>query len=131
MNTQRIIKQIKKGYPGKKVILDPPENPTEIICELESTSDHPEKSIALAIVGKSKSHFHKKSTEIYEVVKGILTVYKDGKKYILNEGDKITIKPNIIHYAEGKEAWFLTHSNPGWTFEDHILVNKEENTDGG
>ena len=34
MNTQKIIKELHARYPGKQVILDPPENPTEIICEL-------------------------------------------------------------------------------------------------
>ena len=88
------------------------------------TSKHPEKSVALAIVGRSKPHFHKKSTEIYEVVKGVLVVYKNGKKYTLKEKEKITIEPNIVHYVEATEAWFLTYSNPGWTFEDHIFANK-------
>jgi len=122
MNVQKILKAIDDKYPGKKTILDPPENPTEIVCELEPTSDHPEQSTALAIVGRSKPHYHKISTEIYEAVKGTLTVYKDGQKFILKEGEKITIKPNVIHHVEGVEAWFLTYSKPGWIFEDHIIV---------
>lgn len=77
----------------------------------------------MVIVGKAKPHYHKKSTEIYEVVKGALTVYKDGKKYILKEKEKITIEPNIVHYAEGDDVWFLTHSSPGWTFKDHTVVD--------
>lgn len=124
MNTQKIVKELYTKYPGKEIVLDPSENPTEIICELEPTSDHPERSTALAIVGKSKPHYHKKSTEIYEAVKGTLTVYKGGKKFMLNEGEKITIEPNIVHYVEGDEAWFLTYSTPGWTFEDHIVVDQ-------
>ena len=122
MNTQKIIKELHQLYPGKKVILDPSENPTEIICEISPTSKHPENSIALAIVGSSKPHYHKYTTEIYEARKGILTVYVNGKKHVLNEGEKITIEKNTVHYVEGDEAWFLIHSNPGWTFEDHILV---------
>ena len=124
MNSKRIVKELQTKYPGKAIILDPPENPTEIICEIDPTSEHPEKSIALAIVGKSKPHYHKKSTEIYEAVKGILTVYKDGKKFVLREGEKLTIEPNVIHYVEGDAAWFLTYSKPGWTFEDHIMVDE-------
>jgi len=124
MKAQKIIKELQQKYPGKKIILDPPENPTEIICELSPTSEHPEKSIALAIVGSSKPHYHKNSTEIYEAQKGILTVYVDGKKNMLNEGEKITIKPNDVHYVEGDEAWLLTHSSPGWKFEDHIVVEE-------
>lgn len=128
MNTQKIIKELQAQYPGKKVILNPPDNPTEIICEIEPASDHPERSIALAIVDKSKPHYHKKSTEIYEAVKGILTVYKEGKKHVVHEGEKLTIEPNVIHYVEGDETWFLTYSSPGWTFDDHILFPQKAPT---
>jgi len=124
INIQKIIKLLQQKYPVKKIILNPPKNPTEIICEISPTSEHPENSIALVIIGKSKPHYHKKSTEIYEVQIGILTVYVNGKKHILNEREKITINPNIIHYVEGNEAWFLTHSSPGWAHEDNILINK-------
>ena|SRR3989338_1318585 len=122
MNIQNIIKELKQKYPGKKIILNPQDNSTEIICELSPSSDHPEKSIALAIVGSSKPHYHKYTTEIYEARKGILTVYVNGKKHVLNEGEKITIEKDTIHYVKGDDAWFLIHSSPGWTFEDHILV---------
>jgi len=127
MNTQKIIKELQAQHPGKKVILDPPDNPTEIICEIEPTAVHPERSVALAIVGTSKPHYHKKSTEIYEAIKGILTVYIEGKKHVLHEGEKITIEPHVIHYVEGDETWFLIYSSPGWTFEDHIVVEEKYN----
>src|SRR5688572_852642 len=113
MNSQKIVSELQEKYPGKEIILDPTDNPTEIICELEPTTNHPEKSIAFAIVGKSKPHYHKKSTEIYEAVKGILTVYKNREKYVLHEGEKLTIEPGVVHYVEGDEAWFLTYSEPG------------------
>ena len=123
MNTQKIVEEIKKEHPGKTIILDPQDNPTEIICEIDPTSNHPEKSIALAVVGRSKPHVHKKSTEVYEAVKGELTVYKNEKKFVLNEGEKIMINPSEVHYVEGDEAWFLTYSEPGWRFDDHIIVD--------
>lgn len=125
MNKDKIIKELKEKYPGKNIILNPSNNPSEIICEIDPTSKHPEKSVAMAVVDKSKPHYHKKSTEIYKVIKGILTVYKNGKKYILKEKEKITIEPNVIHFAQGDETWFLTYSNPGWTLEDHIVVNND------
>ena len=102
MNIQNIIKELKQKYPGKKIILNPQDNSTEIICELSPSSDHPEKSIALAIVGSSKPHYHKYTTEIYEARKGILTVYVNGKKHVLNEGEKITIEKDTIHYVKGR-----------------------------
>ncbi|MDP4011487.1 MAG: hypothetical protein Q8P72_04645 [Candidatus Roizmanbacteria bacterium] len=48
-----------------------------------------------------------------------------GKKHILQEGEKITIGPNIVHYVEGDEAWFLIYSELGWTVEDHIVVEEK------
>jgi mannose-6-phosphate isomerase-like protein (cupin superfamily) len=122
MKTNKIIKELKAKYPGKKILLNPEDNPTEIIVEIEPTAEHPERSLALAVVGESKPHYHKVTTEIYEVVKGELTVTVDGKKHALKPGDKLTIKPNTVHSAQGGEAWFLTYSNPGWTFADHILA---------
>ena len=124
MKSDKVIKELKAKYPNKNIVFDPPNNPTEIIVEIEPTRDHPERSLALAVVGRSKPHYHKMTTEIYEVVKGILTIDIDGIKHILKKGEKITIEPDTIHYVEGKECWFLTHSKPGWTFEDHIM--KEE-----
>lgn len=122
MNTKRLVKELKEKYPGKEIILNPPDHPHEIIIELEPTRDHPEKSLALAIVGRSQPHLHRKTTEIYEAVKGVLTVYVEGEKHVLQEGERVTIKPQQIHSAEGNEAWFLTHSRPGWTAADHIVV---------
>ncbi len=122
MNIDKISKELKVKYPDKNVVFNPPNNPTEIIVEIKPTKDHPEKSLALAIVGKSKPHYHKKTTEIYEVARGELTLEIEGKRHILKKGEKITIKPNTVHSAEGDECWFLTHSKPGWTFEDHIVV---------
>jgi mannose-6-phosphate isomerase-like protein (cupin superfamily) len=122
MNTQQIIKELQEQYPGKNIVLDPVDNPTEIICEVSPTSEHPENSQAVVVAGRSKPHFHKVSTEVYEAVKGDLIIYKNGVKHILKEGNTITIEPNVIHYVEGNESWFITYSKPGWTLEDHILV---------
>lgn len=122
MNVQKVIEEIKKQYPGKAIILEPQDNPTEIICEIDPTSDHPEKSVALAVVGRSKPHYHKKSTEVYETMKGMLTIYKSGKKYVLKKGEKLTIESGEVHHVEGDETWFLTYSEPGWRLDDHILV---------
>src|SRR3972149_4401039 len=106
MIVDKVIAELKAKYPGKKIILNPEDNPSEIIVEIEPTSEHPEKSLALAIVGKSKPHYHLKTTEIYEAIKGELTIFVDGKKSILRPGEKMTIQPNTIHSAESDEAWF-------------------------
>jgi len=123
MNTERILEKLEKTYPDKNIVLAPSEeNCTEIIVEVEPTADHPERSLTLAIVGKSEPHYHNKSTEVYEVTKGELTLHIEKEAFILKGGAKKTIKPGQVHYVEGNETWFLTHSTPGWTFKDHILV---------
>lgn len=122
MNINKIVRQLKKDYPGKKIIKN--NSPvTEIICEIDPTFNHPEYSIAIAVIEKSTPHYHKETTEIYEVLKGNnLTVYKNNRKYLLKKGSRTTIKPNVIHWAEGKEIWVKITANPGWRKEDHILI---------
>ena len=125
MNSSKVIDELRIAYPGKEIIEDYSDDPkefAEIIVEIEPSSQHPEKSLALAVVGKSRPHYHQNSTEIYEAQKGNLTVYVDGVKHVLQPGEKLTVKPGKVHYAEGVEAWFLTYSSPGWTEEDHIVV---------
>lgn len=122
MNTPKILAELHQKYPNKTIVCLPHENPSEIICEIEPASDHPERSTAMAIVGKSAAHYHKICTEVYEVVKGTLSVYIGEEKHILEVGDSITIKPGEVHSVEGDETWYLTYGNPGWTPQDHILV---------
>ena len=121
MNVDKIVSDLKKKYPDQDIIIRKDDTSTEIIVEIEPSRDHPEKSLALAVVGISKLHYHKISTEIYEVLKGKLSLYIDGKKHILKQGEKITITSGQKHFAEGDEVWFLTRSTPGWTMEDHIF----------
>ena len=125
MDTEKVQKELKEKYPGNNIVVIEDGEYQEIVCELEPSIDHPERSLALAVVGRSQSHYHKVSTEVYEVVKGELTIHIDGDTKILNEGEKLEIKPGIVHSAEGNECWFLTHSRPGWQFEDHILVTED------
>ena len=65
MNVIRVVSELTKKYPGKKIILNTPENTTEIICEIEPTQLYPEKSLAVAVVDKIRPHYHKKLTETY------------------------------------------------------------------
>ena len=126
LNKDKLIAELKNQYPDKEIFFDPPESdtPHEIIVEIEPASDHPEHSLAMAVVGKSTPHYHKKTTEVYQAVKGELTITIDGVVHKLQPGEKITIEPGQVHSAEGNEAWFLTHSTPGWTFEDHVVFDK-------
>jgi len=122
MDIEKVVKQLKVKYPGKNIFLDDKDGYQEIICEVDPTSDHPDFSTAVVVVGKGRAHFHKYTKEIYEVIRGRLCVYLKGEKNMLKKGEKIKIPLNTLHYPEGDETWFYTYSTPGWTPEDHILV---------
>lgn len=124
MNVKKIVKALEKKYPGKNIVRNPQDNPTEILCEIEPSSEHPERSLAIAVIDNIQPHYHKETEEVYEVTKGILNLFVDNKKYVLKVGDSFTIKPGLVHWAKGDETWFKVSSKPGWIFEDHILVNK-------
>lgn len=121
MDTKKVIEELKKKYPGKKIIKNDEDIPTEILCEVDPSTGHPEYSLAVAIIDKSTPHTHKKSKETYKVTNGKLVLYVDGKKHELSEGEELIIEPGQTHWAEGNETWVECYSEPGWTFEDHIL----------
>jgi len=114
VNVEKIIEELKQKYPGKKIIKNNEENTTEIICEIEP-------GLAIAVIDRAEPHYHKKTTELYEVIKGEMVVGKDGREYKLKEGEKLEIFPNEVHYVTGNETWIKAYSEPAWTQEDHIL----------
>ena len=123
MDAEKVIRELSQRYPGKKIIKNEEESPTEILCEIDPTSDHPGRDVAIAVIDRSKPHYHKKTREIYEVTKGSLIVNKNGIDFHLKEGEKLVIEPGEVHFAVGDETWITTYSEPGWTMEDHILID--------
>jgi len=122
MNSQRVTKELAEKYPNKLVFKNNEEHPTEIICEVEPTSEHLNFSTAIAVIDRSIPHVHLKATETYKVLRGTLTVYINGQATVLHQGDTLTIHPNQVHWAEGDEVWVECLSKPGWTAEDHVVV---------
>jgi len=125
MNINKVIDTLKTKYPGKKIVLNSKENLTEILCEVDPTPLHPEKSTAISVIDMTEPHYHNNSTETYEVVKGSLTLLVDGKPQLLSVGHSATIYPGQIHSATGDETWVKVTSKPGWTKKDHILVEEK------
>lgn len=122
MNVQKVVDELTNKYPGKNIILNPPENPTEIVCELEPASENPEKSVAIAILDNNIKHTHRLAKETYEVIKGTLELTKGGKTYFLSPGEKLEIEPGEYHLAKGSETWVKVTSEPGWNPDDQILA---------
>jgi mannose-6-phosphate isomerase-like protein (cupin superfamily) len=125
MDAKKVIKELKRKYPGKKIILNDPKNPTEILCEVEPASEHPKWSRAISVIDKTIPHFHLKTTEDYEVINGKLILTVEGKDYELVAGQSFVIKPGEHHSAKGDETWVECRSTPGWIPEDHLLLGEE------
>lgn len=125
MNVKKIIRKLKKQYPGRVIIENKNEKgvTTEIICELDSTKD---RSCAIAVIDSSTIHYHRKITETYKVLEGTLKVFKydeSKKEYFehkVKECESIVINPGEIHSNLGDETWVEVISEPQWTIDDYI-----------
>lgn len=122
MDIHKIVNELKTEYPEKNIIVN---EPGEIICEIEPTSEHAEFSIAVAVVDSIIPHYHNYSVEEYEIIKGTLEMQLDGHTIFLGEAESIRIDPGVVHTAKGSETWFRVISKPGWNTEDHILISDE------
>lgn len=116
MKKAQVIKKLEEKYPGKNIVLNNQENPTEIIAEID-----PENGKAIVVIDKSIAHFHKHTHERYLILKGELDIFINGKSHHLRKGDIFDIKPGEVHYAVGDETWIEETSNPPWSPKDHIL----------
>ncbi|OGK13655.1 hypothetical protein A3C98_02545 [Candidatus Roizmanbacteria bacterium RIFCSPHIGHO2_02_FULL_37_15] len=57
MNPKRVIVELKKLYPGKKIVVNTPEFPLEIVCELDPIK----QTRAVAVIDFARPHYHKKT----------------------------------------------------------------------
>lgn len=124
MDVTKVIEKLKEKYPNKTIIKNDELHPTEILCEINPPSEHPNYSIAISVIDKSKSHKHEITTETYKVMKGKLILHIGKKMITLNSGDKYVITPGNVHWAEGLETWVECRATPAWTAKDHILTFK-------
>ena len=144
-NSEIILNKLRKKYPGKAAFdLDGRINIDEtsragiaflfrqtfgktssehFVCEVEPTKDHPEYDRAIEVIITSRPHKHLKTTQFYTILSGSLKLHLDKKVITLHPGDLYTIRPGIIHWATSDECWMEIHSTPGWTKEDHILID--------
>ena len=122
MDAQQVIKELEGSYPGKNIVTLGEPDVTEIICETHPTGEHAGWSTAISVIDRIAPHYHKETTEVYEVIRGSLLVCKDGTEFRLKEGESLEILPGEVHSAIGEETWIKAHSTPGWVTEDHYLV---------
>jgi quercetin dioxygenase-like cupin family protein len=123
MTAGEVIANFQRNYPGRNIVVLPEDNPTEIICEVDPSAEHPEYNVAIAAIKASAPHFHRKAIETYEVIEGDLRLTVEGQTTNLKAGDSQTVPTNQVHSAMGDFTVVLVSSRPGWTPEDHILIN--------
>jgi len=121
-NSEIILNKLRKKYPGKAAF-DLDGRSKHFVCEVEPTKDHPEYDRAIEVIITSRPHKHLKTTQFYTILSGSLKLHLDKKVITLHPGDLYTIRPGIIHWATSDECWMEIHSTPGWTKEDHILID--------
>lgn len=119
---QRILAELKSQYPGKKCY-DLDGRGLHFVCEAEPVEKHPEYDRAIEVIIQSKPHKHLKMRQVYTILTGNLKLHDNNDVIQLHPGDKYTIEPGHIHWAESDdECREELHSQPGWTKEDHIFV---------
>lgn len=121
MDVEAVERRLQTEYLGKKIVKLPEDNPTEIVCEVEPASEHPDYSVAVAIIDESASHIHQRSTETYEVLEGKANLIVEGRSVEMKPGQTYSIKPGTLHWATADSAWVKITSHPGWTEDDHLV----------
>jgi len=122
MIVSEIVNSLRREFPGRKIVCRPHDNPTEIICEVDSADRHLFYSSAIAVIDQSAPHLHRISKEVYEVVEGHLLLFVDSEEIALGGGSTFTVLPGQVHWARGNSTKVRIFSAPGWTAEDHVPV---------
>ena len=122
MNAESVIAELSSLYPGKPLKLLPEANPTEIVCEFDPPDDHPDWSLAVAVIDRSQPHFHNKTTETYHVLRGELMLHVGDEELMMFEGQHYTITAGRVHWATGNETWVEIYCTPGYSADDHHLA---------
>src|SRR3989344_6143213 len=122
--SKRITEQLRERYPEKNSF-DLDGRGFHFVCEVEPTSEHPEYDRAIEVIIDSKPHKHLKMTQQYTILSGTLELHIEDKAVKLKAGDKYTIEPGPVHWAKSNdECWLEIYSTPGWTKEDHVVVDR-------
>lgn len=119
----RILQLLREKYPHSSVF-DLDGNATHFVCEVEPTAQHPDYDVAVEVIISSKPHRHARTTQFYKILSGVLQLNLNNETFTLNAGDELTIAPGVIHWATSEnECWVEIRSEPGWTAEDHIVID--------
>lgn len=103
------------SYPGCRV--KAAEDKQELVAEIRDR-------FAVAVIERSRPHFHLRTREIYRALKGTLLVACGGRGHVLREGESLAIEPGLVHHARavGDPAWIEVVSEPEWSEDDHFVM---------
>jgi mannose-6-phosphate isomerase-like protein (cupin superfamily) len=121
MDAQKVLAELQQQYPGAHIKQLPADAPKEIVCEFDPSANHPEWSLAMAVIDRSEPHYHNRIVEIYRIVRGQLKLHVNHEEHIMYEGQEYTVTPGVVHWAEGDETWVEVYCSPAYTQEDHHL----------
>jgi len=115
MNIDQIRTELINTYPGCSVKVA--DDNREMVAEISD-------GFAVAVIERSLPHFHRKTREVYRVLRGTLCVARAGLGHVLEMGETIAIEPGQIHSASaaGEPAWIEVESLPPWSADDHFIL---------
>jgi mannose-6-phosphate isomerase-like protein (cupin superfamily) len=64
------------------------------------------ESAAFTQIAKQSRHYHKKGTEVYWLIEGVMQIEVEKRDYILTPGDTIVVNPGAFHEVK-QEGPFL------------------------
>ncbi len=100
------ISELKRRCSAKKIFFtkDRFGRLVNAFCRLKEKGGKSFKTIVAA--SRIIPHYHKKNKEMYRLVEGSFTMYKDGELMELKEGDEVIVNPYEVHAGEGRYALF-------------------------
>src|SRR5260221_2001035 len=125
MDVERVVGAFQAQYPDRSIVMRPEVNPTEVLCIIAPTVEHPDYSVTpIRALGESELHKHNGRTEVHTVKEGELTLHLGKQALSLSAGDTCIVRPGTVHWAVAvEEALIHVVSIPGWTREDHIIAD--------
>ena len=118
MNSKKIAEALTKSYPGATILYEPTQKPKAVHAIIKAANGL--SSVMQSVVDEIPAHHHKKTAEIYYVVKGSLTLFVNGETFAMHEGDYHIVQPGETHWAQGNETQLEIYAEPAWTQEDTI-----------
>jgi mannose-6-phosphate isomerase-like protein (cupin superfamily) len=72
---------------------------------------------------RAPTHYHRKTEEVYVILKGSAEMRVNNSRFTLTPGDVVVLDPGDVHDVElsdGETVEFLAISHPAFCQEDHI-----------